>query len=269
MSRAVTRLIRLPDRHSLRREIDRCYTGPVAEEKILEVRDCTVVLDGQTLLSGVSFAVRKGEALAVIGPNGAGKTLLFKALLGLVPFRGSIVWKPGLRIGYVPQKLPLDRTMPLIVREFFLLKAKRFWFPDREYLEHLAHELSLVGLAEEMLDRPVGALSGGQLQRLLIAWAMLDDPEVMLFDEPTSGIDVGFDETVYQLLQRLQKERGTTVLLISHEINIVYRYADQVLCLNREMLCRGEPRQVLNPAELRRIFGESAFYEHGEEGHHR
>lgn len=234
---------------------------------VLGVSNCAVVLDGQTLLSGVSFTVRKGEALAVIGPNGAGKTLLFKALLGLVPYSGTIAWRPGLRIGYVPQKFPVDRTMPLTVREFFLLKAKRFWFSDPAFLDHLSHELSLVGLAQDVLERPVGELSGGQLQRLLIGWAMVDHPEVMLFDEPTAGIDVGFEETVYHILQRLQKERNTTVLLISHELNIVYRYADQVLCLNRQMLCHGKPHEVLHPQDLARLFGEGGFYAHQKETH--
>jgi len=236
-------------------------------QNILEVRDCAVVLDGQTLLSGVSFALRKGEALAVIGPNGAGKTLLFKALLGLVPFRGTISWRPGLRLGYVPQKLPIDRTMPLTVREFFLLKARHFWRPEPAFLDHLSHELSLVGLTQAVLQRPVGELSGGQLQRLLIGWAMVDHPDVMLFDEPTAGIDVGFEETVYHLLQRLQQERSTTILLISHELNVVYRYADQVLCLNRVMLCQGKPRDVLNPQDLARLFGEGAFFLHHPQSH--
>jgi zinc transport system ATP-binding protein len=234
---------------------------------ILDVSNCAVVLDGQTLLSGVSFTVRKGEALAVIGPNGAGKTLLFKALLGLVPFCGTIAWQPDLRIGYVPQKFPVDKSVPLTIREFFLLKAKRFWFPDQAFLNHLSHKLSLVGLSQDVLERRVGELSGGQLQRLLIGWAMVDHPEVMLCDEPTAGIDVGFEETVYHLLQRLQKERNTTVLLISHELNIVYRYADQVLCLNREMLCHGKPNEVLNPQDLARLFGEGGFYAHREETH--
>ena len=234
---------------------------------ILDVRDCAVVLDGQKLLSGVSFTVRKGEALAVIGPNGAGKTLLFRALLGLVPFQGTITWETGLRIGYVPQKFPVDKTVPLTIREFFLLKARRFWLADETFLEHLSHELSLVGLSPEVLERPVGELSGGQLQRLLIGWAMVDHPEVMLFDEPTAGIDVGFGETVYQLLQRLQKERHTTILLISHELNIVYRYADQVLCLNREMLCHGKPHEVLHPQDLTKLFGEGSFYKHEDQAH--
>jgi zinc transport system ATP-binding protein len=236
---------------------------------VLDVRDCGVVLDGQTLLSGISFSVRKGEALAVIGPNGAGKTLLFKALLGLVPYCGTIAWQTGLRIGYVPQKFPVDRTVPLTVREFFLLKAKRFWSPDKIFLNHLSHELSLVGLSQNVLDRPVGELSGGQLQRLLIGWAVVDHPEVMLFDEPTAGIDVGFEETVYHLLQRLQKERDTTILLVSHELNIVYRYADQVLCLNREMFCHGKPHEVLNPQDLVKLFGGGGFYEHQKAAHDR
>jgi zinc transport system ATP-binding protein len=240
----------------------------VNRETILEVRDCSVVLDGQELLAGVSFTVRKGEALAVIGPNGAGKTLLFRALLGLVPFSGTITWQSGLRIGYVPQKFPVDKTVPLTVREFFLLKAKRFWFAEQTFLKHLSHELSLVGLSAEVLERPVGELSGGQLQRLLIGWAMVDHPEVMLFDEPTAGIDVGFEETVYHLLQRLQKERHTTILLISHELNIVYRYADQVLCLNRQMVCHGRPQEVLHPQDLARLFGEGGFYEHQKATHH-
>jgi zinc transport system ATP-binding protein len=237
------------------------------QDTILDVRDCAVVLYGHTLLSGISFMVRKGEALAVIGPNGAGKTLLFKALLGLVPFRGTIAWQAGLRIGYVPQKFPVDKSVPLTVREFFLLKARRFWFPDQTFLKHLSYELSLVGLSQEVLERPVAELSGGQLQRLLIAWAMLDHPEVMLFDEPTAGIDVGFQETVYHLLQRLQKEKNTTVILISHELNIVYRYTDQVLCLNRTMLCHGNPHEVLHPHELAILFGEGGLDEHPKEIH--
>ena len=237
------------------------------QETILEVKDCSVVLDGETLLSRVSFSLHRGEALAVIGPNGAGKSLLFKALLGLVPFSGTVVWHPGLRIGYVPQKFPVDRAVPLTVSEFFLLKCRRFWHPDQTFLNHLSHALSLVGLSQEVLNRPVGELSGGQLQRLLIGWAMLDHPEVILFDEPTAGIDVGFEENVYHLLQRLQKERSTTILLISHEMNIVYRYADQVLCLNREVLCHGKPREVLNQEDLTKLFGGGSFYEHHEEAH--
>lgn len=134
-------------------------------------------------------------------------------------------------------------------------------------MEHLSHELSLVGLSQEVLERPVGELSGGQLQRLLIGWAMVDHPEVMLFDEPTAGIDVGFEETVYHLLQRLQKERNTTILLISHELSIVYRYADQVLCLNRQMLCHGKPHDVLHPQDLTRLFGEGGFYKHENSAH--
>lgn len=229
---------------------------------ILDVRDCGVTLDDQELLSGVSFTVNKGEVLAVIGPNGAGKTLLFKALLGLIPFDGKITWQTGLHVGYVPQRFPIDKTLPMTVREFFLLKAKRFWLAEQSFLQHLDHEISLVGISEELLERPIGALSGGQLQRLLIAWAMIDHPEVVLLDEPTAGIDIGFGESIYNLVRRLQQERGSTILLISHELSVIYRYADQVLCLNRQMVCHGKPREVLHPEELTRLFGVGGFYEH-------
>ena len=117
-------------------------------------------------------------------------------------------------------------------------------------------------LAAHLGGREGGDLSGGQLQRLLIAWAMIDHPDVLLFDEPTTGIDIGAEETIYTIMHRLQDERSTTVLLISHDLNIVYRYAGSVLCINKQMVCHGYPQEVLNPQELARIYGEGGFYHH-------
>lgn len=229
---------------------------------ILEVKGLSVALDSEEILRDISFSVKKGEALAIIGPNGAGKTVLFRALLGLIPYQGKIHWQEGASIGYVPQKLAVERTIPITVREFFLLKSPRFWRPKREFMSHLRHELQLVGLAKDLLPRPLSELSGGQFQRLMIAWAMLNHPEVLLFDEPTTGIDVGFEETIYNVLHRLQDERGTTVLLISHDLNVVYRFAQNVLCVNKEMICHGKPQEVLSPQELARLYGEGGFYHH-------
>ncbi|MDP3710795.1 MAG: metal ABC transporter ATP-binding protein [bacterium] len=232
------------------------------ENCVLEVKNLSVILDSEVILKDISFAVKKGEALAIIGPNGAGKTVLFRALAGLLPHKGEIHWADKMKIGYAPQKFLVDKSIPITVKEFFSLKSKNFWLLPKDFAEHLSHELELVGLDKGILNKPIAEISGGQMQRVLIAWAMLDHPDILLFDEPTAGIDVGFEETIYHLLRKLQKERGTTVLLISHELNIVYKYADSVLCLNKKMICHGSPAEVLNPQELAGLYGEGGFYKH-------
>ena len=136
--------------------------------------------------------------------------------------------------------------------------------PDRVFLAHLQHELSLVGLGKEILAKPLSELSGGQMQRILISWAMLNHPDILLFDEPTAGIDIGAEETIYTVLHKLQNDRGTTIILISHDLNVVYRYADNVLCINKAMICHGKPENVLNPEDLAHIYGEGGFYHHVE-----
>lgn len=233
-------------------------------ENILEVNNVSVTLDSERVLNDISFSVKRGETLAIIGPNGAGKTMLFRALLGLIPHKGTISWAKNISIGYVPQKFQIEKGMPLSVKEFFLLQTHRFWLPQKSFIDHLEHELGLVGLSKDILQKPIGDLSGGQLQRLLISWAMLSHPDVLLFDEPTAGIDVGFEETIYNLIHRMQDELGTTVLLISHDLNIVYRYAESVLCINKKMVCRGLPQEVLNPKELAELYGAGKFYIHQE-----
>lgn len=231
-------------------------------ENILEVNNVSVTLDSEKVFTDISFSLKRGEALVIIGPNGAGKTVLFRALLGLIPYRGKISWAENTHIGYVPQKFPIEKGMPLSVQEFFLLRANHFWLPRKSFIDNLKNELSLVGLSKDILPKPVGELSGGQLQRLLVSWAMLNHPDVLLFDEPTAGIDIGFEETIYHLMQRMQNDLGTAILLISHDLNIVYRYAQTVLCLNKKMVCHGPPREVLNPKELVKLYGAGKFYIH-------
>lgn len=234
---------------------------------VLDVRNLSVKLDGDPILTDVSFAVSCGEIVAVVGPNGSGKTTLFRALLGLVPAEGKICWRPGTSTAYVPQRFTVPSSMPISVTEFFLLKGKRFWLPDEALLRHLTHELSLLGLSQSVLGRPLGTLSGGQIQRLLVAWALLGHPDVVLFDEPTASVDVGFAETVYDILRRLTRERGSTILLISHDLNVVAAVADKVLCLNRTITCEGPPEKVLTPDGLRRLFGEGAVHHPPYHGH--
>lgn len=233
-----------------------------APKSVLKVKNLNVILDGETILKNISFEIKPGEALAVIGPNGAGKSVLFRALLGLLSYEGKIEWAADLKIGYVPQKFFLEKDVPLTVEEFFLLKSPSFWRRNPLFFNHLTDELTAFGLKPEILKKPVSELSGGQFQRIIIVWAMLDHPDVLLFDEPTANIDIGFEENVYQLLHKMQTERQTAILLISHDLHIIYRYAQQVLCLNRQVLCQGPTEETLTAEELKKIYGETAFHHH-------
>ena len=237
------------------------------QETVLTVENLGVKFDDNEVLKGLNFFVQKGDALAIVGPNGSGKSVLFRALLGLVPYSGKIQWAPGLKISYVPQKFNIDKDLPLSVEEFLKFKEKN---PEK-----IMKALKAVGITDEhhiehhVLKERLGWLSGGQIQRVLIAWSILDSPDVLLFDEPTAGIDVGGEETIYNLLKKLKDERGFTILLISHDLNIVYKYANNVICVNKEMVCYGEPSVVLDPASLAKLYGgEAGFYKHEHEHNH-
>lgn len=231
-------------------------------EKILEVKDLAVSFDGFNVFHDLSFEVRRGEVVAVVGPNGAGKTVLFRALLGLIKRHGLVYWAKHTKIGYVPQKLFIDSQFPVSVLDFFKFKTK-----SKEAIVEALHSVGLNGNFEDLksniLNKKMGELSGGQLQRVLIAWSIINKPDVLLFDEPTSGIDVGGEETIYNLLHKLQTSSHLAIILISHDLNIVYKYADKVLCLNKEMVCYGPPHEVLNTTNLSQLYGgETKFYEH-------
>ena len=186
--------------------------------------------------------------MAVVGPNGAGKTVLFRALLGLVPYDGEIQWLDNAKIGYVPQKLAIERDLPLNVIEFLQFKGAS--------LNEIHESLHSVGLNHHSLgDTRMGQLSGGELQRVLIAYALINHPDILLFDEPTAGVDIGGEETIYSLIEKLHTKIGLTVLLITHDLNIIYRYAAKVLCLNKSKICYGSPREALNPEVLESLYG--------------
>jgi zinc transport system ATP-binding protein len=225
---------------------------------ILRVENLNVRLNGEDVLVDLSFDVYDGEVLAILGPNGAGKTTLLKALLGIVPYEGVIKWREGVRIGYVPQRLPFIKDVPLNVKEFFRLKNAS---------ENKAREiLRSIGLGEEILRKKVGDLSSGQFQRILIGWALASGPNVLLFDEPLAGIDIGGQESVYNLLERLKEAKDLTVLFVTHELSVVYRLADRVLCLNKSMLCTGAPKEKLTPEAISNLYASPIkFYQHKHE----
>ena len=217
------------------------------EDYILEVSNLSARLANQTILDDVSFELKKGTTLAIIGPNGAGKTTLFRALLNLIPYSGKIEWADKVKIGYVPQRLSVS-DIPISVKEFLLFKS----------VSNVEKSLSLVGLdGKDVLNKSLDFLSGGQLQRVLIAWAVIDEPNVLLFDEPTTGLDLDSEEAIYKMLNELKEKKEITILLISHDMHIVRDYSDYMLALNRCRVFFGESKEIMNPDLQRIIYGEA------------
>jgi zinc transport system ATP-binding protein len=235
------------------------------DSPILKVRDLTVIKENHIILDKENFSVEKGETVAIIGPNGAGKTTLFKAILGLIPYQGEVVWGEGVKVGYVPQKLYIGSDLPLNTLEFLTIKDKRRKnIVDALYSVGLNDKNSYIDNFEKhILQSKLGNLSGGELQRVLIAWSLLGDPDVLLFDEPTSGVDFAGEETVYTMLDHLKKERDLTILLISHELEIVHKFTDNVLCLNKESICYGPPEEIMTKEVIDKLFKEEVhLYKH-------
>ncbi len=220
-------------------------------EDILAVSHLNVVLDHHPVLEDVSFHVRRQTTLAIVGPNGAGKTTLFRVLLGLLPYQGTVRWSEAVKIGYVPQHFRVT-DVPISVAEFLAMKCKADY---RECLDS-------VGIDDpEILGKRLNVLSGGEMQRVLIAWAIVDRPQVLLFDEPTSSVDIGSQDVVYETLNELEAKSGITVLLISHDIHTVMHYSDFTLALNRRVVHFGESRELSDPLLLQRIFGIGPIHE--------
>jgi len=227
-------------------------------ETVLRVKDLSVQLGGETVLSGLSFEIKKGEVLTILGPNGAGKTTLLRALLGILPYKGEVVWKEGIGVSYLPARLTQERfrQIPLSLKEFFKLETRSD--------EKISDMLGKVGLDPQLFlhRRPVN-LSSGEFQRMLIAWSLMSDPDVLLFDEPTAGIDIGGKETIYTLLHSFWEEKRMAVLLVTHEMDIVYAHSTNVLCLHKKEFCYGKPEEVLTPQILKELYGQDIkFYKH-------
>ena len=230
-------------------------------KNILTVENLNVELAGEEIIKDLSFSVKEKDSLVILGPNGAGKTTLLRALLGLIPYKGKVSWSTK-DISYLPPKELVQRTsiFPLTVKDFFSFKKVN----QKQILEIL----EAVGLPAKLLPKSVNTLSTGQFQRLIIAWALVDNPKVLIFDEPTSGIDVGGQETIYTLLHKFWKERNLTILLVTHELSVVWEHANNVLCLNKRGLCFGSPNIALTPEKLRELYGVGVkFYKHARDAY--
>ena len=220
----------------------------------ITVKNLKVAFDHTPVIDGVSVDVKKGEIAALIGPNGSGKSTFIRAVLGLIPYSGTIkvfdkpVREVLHRVGYVPQHFDFDRTIPITVREFLAFSRPR---TGKREAERICREVQVDVLEDKLL----GELSGGQLQRVLIAKALFKNPELLLLDEPSAGIDIEGAKVFYDLVEHLNEKHGVTVLLISHEISFVHRFADRVICLNRDLVCHGPPEEVLTRATLNKLYG--------------
>jgi len=224
---------------------------------ILEVKDLTVRFAGGTALEHISFAIEKEEIIAVIGPNGSGKTTLLKAILGLLPYQGEIrVFSRPVRqvlpqVGYVPQRFAFDPTFPLTVDEFISLTCRT---PEKLPLGGVLDKSGM----EEFKGKLIGELSSGQLQRVLLAHALLHRPRILFLDEATSGIDIEGLSDFYSTIHRLNREHGVTIVMVSHEISMVYKFTDRIICLNRDLISHGETRSALTREVLHKLYGEGA-----------
>lgn len=233
---------------------------------LVKLTGVDVRLGGTAALRNVTFALNPGEIVTIVGPNGSGKSTFLRTVIGAItPTRGKIHRKPGLRIGYVPQRLHVDPTLPLTVRRFLSL-------PEPCSDEAAQAALTRVG-ADGLADRQMAALSGGQFQRVLLARAVLTRPELLILDEATQGLDQAGSAAFYRLIEDLRRDLGCAVLMVSHELHVVMAASDRVICLNGHVCCEGAPEHVATAPEYRALFGSGtqgalALYRHEHDHHH-
>ncbi|SOB92552.1 ATP-binding cassette domain-containing protein [Rhodobacter maris] len=215
---------------------------------LIKAENLSVRHGDTVVLSGVDFAIRKGEIVTVVGPNGSGKSTLIRALIGLeAAATGRVTRSPGLAIGYVPQKLHIDAGLPLTVRRFLSLPRR---------VCDAAAEAALTRTGVPGLGtRPLARLSGGQFQRVLLARALLTRPDILILDEPTQGLDQPGTAAFYHLIEEVRAETGAAVLMVSHDLHVVMAASDRVVCLNGHICCEGAPKVVSAAPEYRALFG--------------
>jgi zinc transport system ATP-binding protein len=233
---------------------------------LVTVENISVGYGATQVLANVSLKVEAGEIVTIVGPNGSGKTTLLRSLIGAVrPTSGRITHKDGLRIGYVPQKLHIDPTLPITVERFLRLTGGTS-------RDACTHALTRAGVPD-LSGRQMSGLSGGQMQRVLLARALINDPEILLLDEATQGLDQPGSAAFYRQIESVRQETGCAVLMISHELHVVMSASDRVICLNGHICCEGTPDIVSAAPEYRALFGTGtggalALYRHDHDHAH-
>jgi manganese/iron transport system ATP-binding protein len=229
---------------------------------VLEIRDLTVSYNGRAALEDVSFHVQQGQRVAIVGPNGAGKSTLFKAVVGLLPIRTGRVETYGAEVGYVTQRSAVDWSFPVTVHDVVMMGrvAKMGWLrwqraSDREIVQQCLAEVGMLNYA----GRQIGQLSGGQQQRVFIARALAQEASILLMDEPFSGVDAPSQEGILEIVERLH-QRGVTVLVSTHDINLAVERFDRLALLNGHLVAYGLPRQAITPQTLVAAYGGQALW---------
>ncbi|MEX0619009.1 MAG: zinc ABC transporter ATP-binding protein ZnuC [Pseudohongiellaceae bacterium] len=244
-------------------------SAPANTGSLLTARDISISFDGRPVLQHVDLEVNRGRIVTLIGPNGAGKTTLVRIVLGLLhPDSGHIDHAPGLTIGYMPQKLAIDPTLPITVDRFLRLTGSRVEQPAQK-IDSLLAELRV----SHLRNHPLNAVSGGELQRILLARALLREPRLLVLDEPAQGVDVTGQAELYQLISNISEQQGCGILMISHDLHLVMSSTDEVVCLNQHICCQGKPDQVSNDPAYLDLFGDKAaksiaVYTHNHNHHH-
>jgi zinc transport system ATP-binding protein len=232
----------------------------------IEIRNITKSYGSKKVVDNVSVTIPTGKITSFIGPNGAGKSTLLKTLLKLqTPTSGEVIYSTNVRIGYVPQKIHLDHSLPMTVERFLALKKG----VKKQEISTALEQLSITHLRKNNMQK----LSGGEMQRVLLARAILNKPNLLVLDEPTQGVDINGQAELYQLIHRTQQALNCAVLMVSHDLHIVMADSKEVLCINQHICCAGTPESLSNDPTFMRLWGNQisqnvGFYTHHHNHHH-
>ncbi len=235
----------------------------ISETNLLQLENISVIRQGKYILKDISLDMAARDFISIIGPNGGGKSTLLKAILGCIPLdEGQITAQENLKIGYVPQYFARDAAIPMKV-EYFLKLHKQ------EFLGDIVTQLQIA----DLLHKPLAELSGGELQRVLLARSLMDSPNLLILDEPAQNLDVKGQQLFYQLLDEIYQHYALAIIMVSHDLHMVMSSTQHVLCLNQHICCAGEPSLMRQNPEFQKLFGKDmarlmAFYQHQHDHHH-